>query len=460
MDLLAALDKKARDALPDSMFAVPGKRLLPFHDVKHCKMAWSQLDHTKGLTEADKSEGKRRILRRAQELGLNTSNWKAHESAAMDIAPTGETDGGEIQAMRFEAMALEVPEVPGHPNRVPFAGVLTRVDEPSDNPVGGANGKRVLIPKSVAEAALASLLGMGVDYSAGMTGHDAQKKIGVITAATIEGDGIHIEGFLYGADFPAVVADIQARKSLLGFSYEAQAAVANWNSDPVEVTSCVFTGAAILLKDKAAYTSTSLEASASQEIPEMDINELLAAVKTAVKEETAGLVADVAALKASTGKIEAANVLHKVKDHADKLRGCADGLEAAGMGGHERNGHVAVLRRMADKMEAEAVLGKLPHVWRDHDWLEASAEKLADKRDDEIAALKVSVEELKAKLFAGANPPERTTEGARAGEKAPLSAAATNDLKAKDAELKAAGASTTSRLAAIALSKMQPSGHA
>ncbi len=441
------LTKEQRDALPDSEFAAPGKRALPIHDRDHVKMAWSMLDHTKGLSDTEKAEAKRRILNKAQELGIDTSDWEAHQNARMGMEPAGPNDGG-LRAMRFEAMALEVPEVPGHPNRVPFSGVLTRVDEASDKPVGGANGKRVLIPKAVAEKALASLLGMGVDYQPNLSGHDPQKKIGVIMGATIEGDGVHIQGFLYGADFPAVVAEIQSKKALLGFSYEAQTSVENWSSDPVEVTSCVFTGAAILFKDKAAYTTTSLEASASSELT-MTKEELQALLAETLKPITD----DLTALKASSGKLEAANVLHRIKKHSDALRAAADGMEADGMGGHERNGHVAVLRRMADKMEAEAVMGKLPHLWRDHDWLEAGAD--GKGKDERIAALEAEVKALKEKGFQAAAAPTKPTDAASAGKPDLQAAAAAKDAIAKrDAELRAAGASTTQRLAAITAARM------
>lgn len=444
------LTKEQRDALPDSDFAVPGKRALPIHDRDHVKMAWSMLDHTKGLTDPEKAEAKRRILRKAHELGIDTSDWGAHQGARMDMEPGAPNDGG-LHAMRFEAMALEVPEVPGHPNRVPFGGVLTRVDEPSDKPVGGANGKRVLIPKAVAEKALASLLGMGVDYQPNLSGHDPQKKIGVITGATVEGDGVHIQGFLYGADFPAAVAEIQSKKALLGFSYEAQSQVSDWNSDPVEVTSCVFTGAAILFKAAAAYTTTSLEASASSEI-DMTKEELAALLADTLKPITE----DIASLKASSGKLEAANVLHRVKKHTDALRAAADGMEAEGLGGHERRGHVAVLRRMADKMEAEAVMGKLPHIWNDHDWMEASAAgEQVNPLQAAVDALQAEVKQLKEKGFQAAAEPQRPTQTAAATKPELQGAPDKRDAIAKrDAELKVAGASTMQRLTAITAMRM------
>jgi hypothetical protein len=42
----------------------------------------------------------------------------------------------------LEAMAIEMPEVAGHPNRVGFRGVLTIVDVVSDRPPAGARGRR------------------------------------------------------------------------------------------------------------------------------------------------------------------------------------------------------------------------------------------------------------------------------------------------------------------------------
>ncbi|MHB8916336.1 MAG: DUF6582 domain-containing protein [Thiobacillus sp.] len=445
-----ALTQKERDNLAPHLFAVPGKRALPMPDAAHTKMAWSMVDYTKGLSDTEKAEAKRNILRRANELGINTSGWHAHDSARLDMQPAGDHDGHQMQAMRFEAMAMEVPDVPGHPNRVPFSGVMTRVDQASENPVGGAQGKRVLIPKGVAESALGSLLGMGVNYTASMDGHDAQKKIGVITAATIEGDAIHIEGFLYGSDFPAVIADIQARKSLLGFSYEAQAAVADWNSDPVEVTNCVFTGAAILLKDKAAYTTTSLTAHADSELTDMDMEQIMAAVAKLTEQNTA-LMAEVTALKANSDKLQASSVLHKVKPHTDALRAAADGMEKDGMGMHDKRGHVAHLRRMADTMDAEAVMGKVPHIYNDHNWMEASA-------SPEVEALKAEVvkvsEELKAAKFAAAAEPARKTETGADSKPALQASGAKPDFAKLDAEMKAKGATTQQRLTAITAARM------
>jgi hypothetical protein len=50
-------------------------------------------------------------------------------------------------------MALDVPEVQDHPNRMPFSGVLTHLGIPSDNAPHGS-GKLVMMLRSAAEAAL------------------------------------------------------------------------------------------------------------------------------------------------------------------------------------------------------------------------------------------------------------------------------------------------------------------
>jgi hypothetical protein len=100
---------------------------------------------------------------------------------------------------------------------------------------------------------------MAVDYKPALDGHDPKAKIGIVTAATIEGNAILIEVFIYAADFPEVAAEIKASKDLLGFSYEARNLYTNDpDANPCVITDCVFTGAAILRRDKVAYRTTSI----------------------------------------------------------------------------------------------------------------------------------------------------------------------------------------------------------
>lgn len=111
--------------------------------------------------------------------------------------------------LELESMAVEMPEVEGHPNRVEFRGVLTFVDVPSQAAPGGANGSRVLLTRKAAEEALPSLIGMALDYSPEFDGHDARRKVGVITSANVVGRNLEIGGYLYARDFPEIVEEIR-----------------------------------------------------------------------------------------------------------------------------------------------------------------------------------------------------------------------------------------------------------
>ena len=166
-------------------------------------------------------------------------------------------------AMELRAMAVEFPDVHGHPNRLPFEGVLTLVDVASDKAPSGARGHRVVLTRAAAEAALPSLLGMAVDYKAGWDGHDARQKCGIITAAELDGKRLTVAGFLFARDFPELEAQIESKieagvDRLMGMSYElADAHVADMSASIWTLTRATFTGAAILLREKAAYRNTS-----------------------------------------------------------------------------------------------------------------------------------------------------------------------------------------------------------
>lgn len=161
--------------------------------------------------------------------------------------------------MRMEAMAVKIPHVEGHPNRVAFEGVLTVVNAASDRSPAGARGHRVILTREAAERALPSLLGMAVDYRPGWDGHDARRKIGLITEANLAGQKLTVRGYLYARDFPEVAEEIvAARSNTLGMSYElADARVEDMRAEVWKLTRVTFTGAAILLREKAAYRATS-----------------------------------------------------------------------------------------------------------------------------------------------------------------------------------------------------------
>ena len=164
---------------------------------------------------------------------------------------------GRPANMELRAMAVEFPVVHGHPNRLPFEGVLTLVDVASDKAPSGARGHRVVLTREAAETALPSLLGMAVDYKAGWDGHDARQKCGIITSAEVDGQKLTVAGYLFARDFPEMEAKVQV-EGAMGMSYElADAHVADMRAQVWTLTRATFTGAAILLREKAAYRSTS-----------------------------------------------------------------------------------------------------------------------------------------------------------------------------------------------------------
>lgn len=114
----------------------------------------------------------------------------------------------DSKMVALESMAVEMPEVAGHPNRRAFEGVLTTVDVPSQRSPSGAKGHLVTLTKKAAEAALPSLLGMALDYSPSLDRHDVRRKVGVITRADIVGQDLEIGGYLFARDFPEIVKEI------------------------------------------------------------------------------------------------------------------------------------------------------------------------------------------------------------------------------------------------------------
>ena len=175
----------------------------------------------------------------------------------------------------LESMAIEMPDVAKHPNRVAFRGVLTFVDVPSDSAPSGARGHRVLLKRTATEKAIPSLLGMALDYAPSLDRHDARCKVGVITQADISEIGaplrassrhrpaqsLTVSGFLYARDFPELVREIRAKgPKVLGMSYEiAEAKIDDVGAEIWAVSDFTFTGAAVLRRDKAAYKQTWIE---------------------------------------------------------------------------------------------------------------------------------------------------------------------------------------------------------
>lgn len=207
-------------------------------------------------------------------------------------------------SLAIEALALEMPRIAAHPNRIPFRGVLTQVETASQRPPAGARGHRVLLTRAAAEAALPSLIGMALDHTPAFDGHDARRKVGIITAAEIIGRELIIAGYLFGRDFPDLVRELKT--SRLGLSYElADARVEDVRAGVWRLTEATFTGAAILRREKAAYSNTHIEITGEKIMDNKQKTEQLIAVSQRMAEVAEALSATVATMQAQHDELSA-----------------------------------------------------------------------------------------------------------------------------------------------------------
>jgi hypothetical protein len=178
-------------------------------------------------------------------------------------------------------------------------------------------------------------------------------------------------------------------------------------------------------KDNAAYRTTSIAVSAEDDAMSEEIKKALEGLTSGLD----GLTKQFAELSASVEylkkkgpeKVDAnARTMSMVEPHALACEACADGMEAAGVGADSQNGHALVLRRVAGHLRAAAALGKVPHVFRDSDWLTAAADDKADdvsKKLDEMVkplpdglkALESKLADVKAAAVANVEAPARKT---------------------------------------------------
>lgn len=252
--------------------------------------------------------------------------------------------------LTIDALSILLPATTeAHPNKAPFRGVLTRIDEASTRPPNGAEGHRVFIPRAVAEAALPSLQGMPIDCTLILKEHDKTNIVGIIDEGRIEGNDLVVNGYLLEKNQPDAVAEIRRLKDQLGMSYEVSDVGVDDMAAPIwTLNHVMFTGAAILLKDKAAYAKTAIAAQADEET--------LMAVGDTILDELRTLrrdVGDLAAARKDDDDEDAArkdeDAAHVAEADAAKARDDDDEEEAA-----KHDASAATLRVNAMKRRDEA----------------------------------------------------------------------------------------------------------
>ena len=139
-----------------------------------------------------------------------------------------------------------------------FDGVLSYVDTPSDAAPSGARGHRVILTRLAAEEALDSLWGKPLKCGAFLEEHYMALDIGLITQADVVNGELRIAGVIPPA-FYRIANILHTYEDELGISYELDDAFVSDIKKEIWVLNRVtFTGAAIILKRKAAYKRTSI----------------------------------------------------------------------------------------------------------------------------------------------------------------------------------------------------------
>jgi hypothetical protein len=249
----------------------------------------------------------------------------------------------KVQMRNFK-LAEAASGVSQHPNKVPFTCSLFAVDKPSDAPPQGAGDKLIRISSAVCDQYLHTFEGMGmnIDYEDGMSDHEVRFKVGVISKTFRSMDGFAMaEGYIYGKDFPEVVATVRYYNGLaleyewpeyqFGTSIEMEAKVTTAPDDAgiLDVIEFCGTGAAILFAEAAAYKSTSFAArnNKPKEVVSDMTPEQIKAMEDAMKALTDGMssisasvqtvVTEVGAIKTDLESVKAAKVEEEKKTTSD-----------------------------------------------------------------------------------------------------------------------------------------------
>lgn len=75
---MAKLTEKERDKLPDSEFAFPRERKEPIPDAEHVRDAIARFDQVEGVSNAERDEAWKRIVKAAEKYGveLHEKDWR------------------------------------------------------------------------------------------------------------------------------------------------------------------------------------------------------------------------------------------------------------------------------------------------------------------------------------------------------------------------------------------------
>ena len=171
-----------------------------------------------------------------------------------------------IAASSEEDESLVEVEAERRANKIPFTGVLFRMDEPSESAPSKGSEYPLYIPRNIAEPliqAIASSGGLPIDVDDTLSKHSNPNIAGVMTNAEIQGSNFVVHGHLFPWSQKEKVGLILANQKHLGMSMNALAngAIVDRGGRKVfEIRDLELLGANVLFKDRATYQKTNFEA--------------------------------------------------------------------------------------------------------------------------------------------------------------------------------------------------------
>ena len=75
---MSELSEKQRDSLDDDKFAFPKERKEPLEDASHVRNAIARFDQVKGVSDSERDDAWKRILKAAKKFGVevNEKSWR------------------------------------------------------------------------------------------------------------------------------------------------------------------------------------------------------------------------------------------------------------------------------------------------------------------------------------------------------------------------------------------------
>lgn len=309
--------------------------------------------------------------------------------------------------LRTNPQSLSAMSEQDNPDVLNFEATVGFVDTPTDaTPCGGIADFKTIISSENLD--FSSLVGSGVnvaysDWWAGYNfkGHDKLNKVGVIDEAWLEGKDIKVKGHIWKCDFPEIADTIECAKESLGASVEVYFEGVKTDSVAKTVTglNCHFTGVAILYKNKAAFTKTSIMCSRMDTEGEDKMNEeikqALEAQSKAFDEKLAG------AMEKLTGMVEALSAKPEEKTEAPKAEEVAPAQDFGAMGEAVAkaiaDGFAGIKEELSAKVEAPAVAPKVEEPKR------KTEQDFSSVANPNHAENKKTLQELSAEIDADAN---------------------------------------------------------